>query len=144
MSDYVPPSQEKFIIDHMTKMNPTDLPSMVFSMSTYQVFDDEAATAVLAYAVDGSDFGLVMWNLNPGQENDYHMHPETEHLHIVVEGEVEYTLDGGEPVTLKVGDAVMVPAKVPHGIRNTSQARASYLAVAGTRNEYKKILVDQD
>lgn len=143
MDDYTPPGHEKLIADRMGAMNPADPQSMVFSMSTYEIYDEEAATAVLAYANEDSDFGLVMWNLGPGQENDYHVHPNTEHLHVVVRGEVEYTLDGGPPVTLRVGDAVMVPAKVPHGIRNVSDEPASYLAVAGTRGGYEKVLVDR-
>ena len=62
--------------------------------------------------------GIVFWNLEPGQENDYHMHPTTEHLHVVVAGEVEYTLGDLDPITVKAGQAVMVPEHVPHGIRN--------------------------
>ena len=143
MTDYTPPGQEKFIIDLMGEMDPNDPQSMVFSMSTYQQFDEEAPTAVLAYAVEDSDFGLIMWNLSPGQENDYHMHPNTEHLHVVVQGEVEYTLEGGPPVTLGVGDAVMVPPKVAHGIRNVSDEPASYFAIAGTRGGYEKVLVEK-
>ena len=60
----------------------------------------------------------MFWNLEPGQENDYHMHPTTEHLHVVVAGEVEYTLGDLAPVMVKAGQAVMVPEQVPHGIRN--------------------------
>lgn len=123
-------------------MNPADPPSLVFSMSTYQEFDSQSPTAVLASAT--TDLGLIMWNLSPGQENDYHVHPKTEHLHIIVEGEVEYTLGDFPARTMKVGEAVLVPAGIPHGIRNVSDAPASYLAVAGmTSGDYEKIRLDR-
>lgn len=143
MTDYVPePGHERFIADLAPAMNPADPLSLVFSMSTYQTHDDEAPTAVLASAT--TDLGLIMWNLAPGQENDYHVHPNTEHLHIIVEGEVEYTLGDHPPTMMTVGQAVLVPAGIPHGIRNISNAPASYLAVAGmTSGAYEKILLER-
>jgi len=143
MTDYVPePGHERFIADRASAMNPADPPSLVFSMSTYQEFDEQSPTAILASAT--TDLGLIMWNLAPGQENDYHVHPATEHLHIIVQGEVEYTLGEYPPRTMKVGEAVLVPAGIPHGIRNVSDAPASYLAVAGmTSGAYEKILVER-
>jgi quercetin dioxygenase-like cupin family protein len=143
MTDYVPePGHERFIADLASDMNPADPPSLVFSMSTYQTFDEQSPTAVLASAT--TDLGLIMWNLAPGQENDYHVHPATEHLHVIVQGEVEYTLGDFPPRTMKVGEAVLVPAGIPHGIRNISDAPASYLAVAGmTSGPYEKILVER-
>lgn len=143
MTDYVPhPGHEHFVPDLVTMMNKKDLKSLAFSMSTYQQFNEDAATAVLMYTED--HIGLIMWNLGPGQENDYHLHPTTEHLHVIVEGEVEYTLDGEEPMTLRVGDAVMVPAGVPHGIRNLTENPASYIAIASIKSgPYEKVLVDR-
>jgi quercetin dioxygenase-like cupin family protein len=143
MTNYVPePGHERFIADRASAINPADPPSLVFSMSTYQEFDDQSPTAVLASAT--TDLGLIMWNLSPGQENDYHVHPKTEHIHIVVEGEVEYTLGDFPPKMMKVGEAVLVPAGIPHGIRNVSEAPASYLAVAGmTSGDYEKIRLER-
>lgn len=143
MTTYTPePGHERFIADLVPNMDPNDITSLVFSLSTYQIFDEEAPTAVMAYAA--SHLGLIMWNLQPGQENDYHVHPATEHLHIVVEGEVEYTLGDRPPVMLKAGDAAMVPAGVPHGIRNLSDKPASYFAIASMKSgPYEKVLVER-
>ncbi len=143
MTDYVPePGYERFIADRASAMNPADPPSLVFSMSAYQEFDQQSPTAVLASAT--TDLGLIMWNLSPGQENDYHVRPATEHLHVIVEGEVEYTLGEYPPRTMKVGEAVPVPAGIPHGIRNVSDAPASHLAVAGmTTGDYEKIRLER-
>ena len=143
MTDYVPePGHEQFIAELASEMKADEPRSLVFSMSRYQIFDDQSPTAVLASAT--TDLGLIMWNLSPGQENDYHVHPNTEHLHIIVQGEVEYTLADFPPRTMKVGEAVLVPAGIPHGIRNLSHAPASYLAVAGmTSGPYEKIHLER-
>jgi quercetin dioxygenase-like cupin family protein len=145
MTTYTPePGHERFIPDLASAMNPNYTKSLAFSMATYQVFDEDAPTAVLAYMAETSDLGLLMWNLLPGQENDYHMHPASEHLQIVVQGEVEYTLGAEAPLMLKVGDAVMVPAGIPHGIRNLSDEPASYFAVTSTKSgSYEKVLVER-
>lgn len=145
MSTYSPPGGEKFIPDLAAAMNADDVKTLVFSMSTYQIFDETAPTAVFAYGGNPSGLGLLVWNLLPGQENDYHLHPASEHVQIVIQGEVEYTLADEEPVILKAGDAVMVPPGVPHGIRNVSDAPASYFAAttSSTGAGYEKVVVDR-
>jgi len=140
MMDYTPePGHERFVNELASAIDAADPPSLYFDVSTYQLFDDEAPTAVLASAT--TELGLIMWNLAPGQENDYHVHPGTEHLHIIVQGEVEYTLADGPPRTLTVGQAVLVPAGIPHGIRNVSDAPASYFAVGPLSGPYVKAIL---
>jgi quercetin dioxygenase-like cupin family protein len=140
MLDYAPePGHEHFIPDLASAMNAADPQSLYFSMSKYQIFEEQAPTAVLASA--STELGLIMWNLGPGQENDYHVHPQTEHLHIIIAGEVEYTLGEGPPRIMKVGEAVLVPAGIPHGIRNVSDAPASYFAVGPLSAPYVKTIL---
>ncbi|MDQ1429585.1 MAG: hypothetical protein QOF40_187, partial [Actinomycetota bacterium] len=114
--------------------------SLVFDLSKYQVYSPESATVVFAYI--SGQLGMVFWNLEPGQENDFHMHPTTEHLHVVVAGEVEYTLGDLDPIRVSAGQAVMVPEQVPHGIRNVGTTRASYFAVTSP-GDYQKVLVER-
>jgi quercetin dioxygenase-like cupin family protein len=83
-----------------------------------------------------------VWNLEPGQENDFHRHPDTEHIHVMLAGEAEYTVADGPSTTVRVGQAVMVPANIPHGIRNTGTQRCSYLAINSPGN-YQKVLADR-
>lgn len=131
---------ENLVADHATDVNKTDVGTFVFDLSKYQQFSDDAATVVLTYVT--GQLGVVVWNLEPGQENDYHEHPTTEHLHIVLQGECEYTLAGREPVIVKTGQAVMVPEQIPHGIRNVGDKRASYIAITSP-GPYEKVLVDR-
>jgi quercetin dioxygenase-like cupin family protein len=133
-------AHENLVADHATDVNSKDLDTLVFDLAKYQQFTADAATVVLTYVT--GQLGVVVWNLEPGQENDYHVHPTTEHLHIVLEGECEYTLADRAPVTVKKGQAVMVPAQVPHGIRNQGTQRASYIAIT-TPGPYEKVLVDR-
>ena len=79
---------------------------------------------------------------NRVKQNDYHMHPTTEHLHIIIEGECEYTLGDRPPVITRTGDAVMVPAGIAHGIRNVGDKRASYVAVTSP-GPYEKVRVER-
>ena len=65
-----------------------------FRCPEFQQFDEKLPTVVLGYTA--GQIGVCVWNLEPGQQNDYHVHPTTEHLHIFIEGECEYTL-GDQP-----------------------------------------------
>jgi quercetin dioxygenase-like cupin family protein len=133
-------SHEKIVADFAKDIDREDLSTLVFDLSKYQVFSPDSATVVFAYIA--GQLGMVFWNLEPGQENDYHMHPTTEHLHVVVEGEVEYTLGDAPPIRVSSGQAVMVPEKVAHGIRNVGTTRASYFAVTSP-GDYQKVLVER-
>jgi quercetin dioxygenase-like cupin family protein len=133
-------SHEKIVAEMAGDIDRENPASLVFDLSKYQVYSPESATVVFAYI--SGQIGMVFWNLEPGQENDYHMHPTTEHLHVVVAGEVEYTLGDLDPIRVTAGQAVMVPEKVPHGIRNVGTTRASYFAVTSP-GDYQKVLVER-
>jgi quercetin dioxygenase-like cupin family protein len=133
-------SHEKIVAEMANDIDRDDLSTLVFDLSKYQVYSDDSATVAFAYI--SGQLGVVFWNLEPGQENDYHMHPTTEHLHVVVAGEVEYTLGDRDPVMVTAGQAVMVPEQVPHGIRNVGTEPASYFAVTSP-GEYQKVLVER-
>ena len=133
-------SHEKLVPEMAGDIDRNDLSTLVFDVSKYQVFSPESATVVFTYIT--GQLGIVVWNLEPGQENDYHLHPTTEHLHVVLEGECEYTLGDNPPVIVRPGQAVMVPEQIPHGIRNRGTARASYMAITSPGN-YEKVLVDR-
>ena len=133
-------AHEKIVAELAKDIDRTDLSTLVFDLSKYQVYSPESATVVFTYIT--GQLGVVFWNLEPGQENDYHMHPTTEHLHVVVAGEVEYSLGDLDPIVLKPGQAVMVPEQVPHGIRNVGTTPASYFAVTSP-GDYQKVLVER-
>jgi quercetin dioxygenase-like cupin family protein len=133
-------SPERFVPDLVGRIDAEDPDTLIVDLATYQVFDAESAVVTLMYTnIASSGLGIVVWNLEPGQENDFHRHPDTEHLHVVLAGEAEYTLADRPPVTVRVGQAVMVPANIPHGIRNTGTQRCSYLAI-NSPGDYQKVL----
>lgn len=63
----------------------------------------------------------------PGVVAPNHKHPGEEIIY-VLEGTIEYQLEGKSPVTLKAGDVLFVPAGVPHSAKNTGKVNASELA----------------
>jgi quercetin dioxygenase-like cupin family protein len=131
---------ERIVAELAAHMKRDELDTLVFDVAKYQQYSDDAATVVFAYI--SGQLGVVLWNLEPGQENDYHLHPTTEHLHVVVAGECEYTLGDRPPVVVRPGQAVMVPENVAHGIRNVGTERASYMAITSP-GPYEKVLVDR-
>jgi quercetin dioxygenase-like cupin family protein len=136
-------TQERFVPDLVGRIDVGDPDSLIVDLSTYQVFDADSAVVTLMYTnIASSGLGIVVWNLEPGQENDFHRHPDTEHLHVMLAGEAEYTLADRPPVTVRVGQAVMVPANIPHGIRNTGTQRCSYLAI-NSPGDYQKVLAER-
>lgn len=56
-----------------------------------------------------------------------HSHPGEELIY-VLEGLLEYEVEGQAPITLKAGEVLFIPAGVVHAARNNSHAKASELA----------------
>ena len=56
-----------------------------------------------------------------------HSHPGEE-LVYVIEGVLEYQLDGRPPVTLKAGDVLFIPHGTHHAVKNVGSGNAAELA----------------
>ena len=56
-----------------------------------------------------------------------HKHPGDEMIY-VLEGSLEYQVDGREPMTFNAGDALIVPPETVHAVRNVGTGNASELA----------------
>ena len=63
----------------------------------------------------------------PGVAFARHSHPGAE-IAYVLEGTLEYQLDGRPPVTLKAGEALFIPAGVIHTAKNVGSVNAAELA----------------
>ena len=65
--------------------------------------------------------------LRPGAAFGRHTHPGEEIIY-VLEGSLEYQVEGKPPVTLKAGDVFFVPAGTVHAARNVGSSPAAELA----------------
>lgn len=73
----------------------------------------------------------VMVGLNafePGQEHRLHAHEGMDKVYHVLEGEGVFLLEDGEE-PMEAGVMLVAPEGVPHGIRNTSDARLIVMVV---------------
>jgi quercetin dioxygenase-like cupin family protein len=65
--------------------------------------------------------------LDPRAAFPRHSHPGEEIIY-VLEGSLEYEIEGKPPVTLKAGDVLFIPAGTIHAARNVGSVIASELA----------------
>ena len=65
--------------------------------------------------------------IDPGVTAARHSHPGEEIIY-VLEGALEYRLDGKPPVTLKAGDVLFIPAGVIHSAKNVGSGPGAELA----------------
>ncbi|MDX0455186.1 cupin [Sinorhizobium medicae] len=69
----------------------------------------------------------VRVDFDAGAVSIKHSHPGEE-VAYVLEGSLEYQLEGRAPVTLNAGEALFIPAGVAHVARNVGSGKASELA----------------
>jgi quercetin dioxygenase-like cupin family protein len=77
--------------------------------------------------VPGHEAVQVRVDFAPGVLAPKHSHPGEE-IAFVIEGTLEYQLDGSTPVTLKAGQSLFIPSGVVHSARNVGDGKASELA----------------
>ena len=66
-------------------------------------------------------------DFEPGSFATRHKHPGEEIIY-VLEGTLEYQIDGSPPVVLKAGDVLFVPAGAVHRAKNVGRVRGAELA----------------
>jgi quercetin dioxygenase-like cupin family protein len=78
--------------------------------------------------VPGREVVLVRVDFAPGVAFPPHSHPGEE-IAYVIEGELEYQLEGKPPVTLKPGEVLFIPAGTIHSAKNAGSVNAAELAM---------------
>lgn len=77
--------------------------------------------------VPGREVVQVRVELAPGVAFPKHTHPGEEIIY-VLEGSLEYQVEGKPPVTLKAGDVLFIPAGKIHAAKNVGSGNGSELA----------------
>jgi quercetin dioxygenase-like cupin family protein len=78
-------------------------------------------------SIPGREVVQARVDIDPGVLAPKHSHPGEEIVY-VLEGILEYQLEGKAPVTLRVGDVLFIPAGVVHSAKNVGKGKGSELA----------------
>jgi quercetin dioxygenase-like cupin family protein len=78
-------------------------------------------------SVPGHEVVQARVDIGPEAPFIKHTHPGEEIIY-VLEGSLEYEVDGQPPKTYTTGDALTVPAGVVHAVRNVGSGNAAELA----------------
>jgi quercetin dioxygenase-like cupin family protein len=78
-------------------------------------------------SVPGREVIQVRVDIDPGVVAPKHTHPGEEIIY-VLEGTLEYEVEGQPPVTLKAGDVLFIPAGTIHAAKNVGRGNAAELA----------------
>lgn len=78
-------------------------------------------------SIPGHEVVQAIVEIAPGVTAAKHWHPGEEIIY-VLEGSLEYQLEGKPPVTLKVGDVLFIPAHTIHSAKNVGSGNAAELA----------------
>jgi quercetin dioxygenase-like cupin family protein len=78
-------------------------------------------------SVSGHEVVQARVDIGPEAPLVKHTHPGEEIIYIL-EGSLEYQLEGQPPRTCNAGDALTVPAGVVHAVRNVGSGNAAELA----------------
>ena len=74
-------------------------------------------------------FQSVLICQNPGEGNRKHYHPDSDEFWYIVEGELEWWIEGKGVHKVKAGDGVCVKAKTPHQIKCVGDKPGIRLAI---------------
>ena len=78
-------------------------------------------------SVPGREVVQVRVDLAPGVMFGRHSHPGEEIVY-VIEGALEYEVDGKPPVTLRAGEVLFIPARAIHAAKNVGSVNGAELA----------------
>jgi quercetin dioxygenase-like cupin family protein len=75
----------------------------------------------------GREVIQVRVDIDPGVVAQRHKHPGEEIIY-VIEGTLEYQIEGRPPATVKQGDVLFVPAGAIHSVKNVGSGNGAELA----------------
>lgn len=78
-------------------------------------------------SIPGRETVQARIDIAPGATAAWHRHPGEEVIY-VIEGTLEYQLEGGSPVTLRAGEVLFVPSGVAHKAHNPGTTNGAELA----------------
>jgi len=78
-------------------------------------------------SIPGREAIQVRVEFDPGVVSPRHTHPGEEIVY-VLEGSLEYEVEGKPPVTLKAGDVLFIPAGTIHAAKNVGSVKGTELA----------------
>ncbi len=78
-------------------------------------------------SIPGREVVQVRVDIPSGTAFPKHSHPGEEVVYMI-EGELEYTLEGKPPVTLKAGEVLFIPAGTVHAVKNVGSGNGAELA----------------
>ena len=78
-------------------------------------------------STSGTEMVQAHIDFEPGTAFGNHNHPGEEIIY-VLEGELEYVVEGKPPVILKAGEVLFIPAGTIHSAKNVGKTKASELA----------------
>ena len=78
-------------------------------------------------SIPGREVVQVRVDFAPGAAFPKHRHPGEEIIN-VLEGSLEYEVEGKPPVTLKAGDVLFIPARTVHSAKNVGSGPGAELA----------------
>jgi quercetin dioxygenase-like cupin family protein len=101
-------------------------------------------TDILRHDLDipGRDAIQVRVDFAPGVAFGRHSHPGAE-IAYVLEGTLEYQLEGEPPVTLEAGEALFIPAGKIHAAKNVGSGNAAELATYIVEKGKALVVLDQ-
>ena len=92
----------------------------------HAIFDSEKMGKATLFSSERIMVGLNAFE--PGQAHKLHAHEGMDKVYHVLEGSGVFVLED-EEIAMEAGVMLIAPAGVPHGIRNTGDARLVVLAI---------------
>ena len=96
----------------------------------------------MASAAQGNSESMTVGRCEilPGRVNYHHLHPNCDEILHLLEGEILHHVGGENPVAMKPGDTISIPAGLPHYAENTGPGMASMLVVFSSANRETQML----
>jgi len=84
---------------------------------------------------------VILAEFQPGQGSPWHNHPGAQEILYVLEGNVTAEVEGRAAATIKAGEIILIPAEVPHMVRNDGTSVPARALVTYSRADKEKPLL---
>jgi len=114
------------VIKRKEELKASDVPKCVNTKITWLIDRNDGAER----------YEMRKFWMGPGGSMPKHLHPDIEHEQYILSGKMKITL-GDEVYEVKEGDAVLIPAGVPHAYANPYDEPVEFICVIPKVESYE-------
>ncbi|RPE10026.1 cupin domain-containing protein [Chitinophaga lutea] len=90
------------------------------------------------HLLQSDGLSVIQENMPPGTAETMHLHGHAQQVFYILSGEAGFIVDG-KTVTVRAGESLHIPPRIPHAVRNDGPADLRFLVISAPKSHGDRV-----